>query len=57
MKVEKDIINDEFNVSLSEEELEHAFQSYENFINLLYDIAKNTYGKDIADKMFKNDSY
>lgn len=56
MKVEKDIIKNEFNVSLSKEELERAFQSKENLINLMYDIAKNTYGKEIADKMFRVDN-
>lgn len=53
MKVRKDIIKNEFNVSLSEEEIENAFQSYEDLIHLMYEIAKNTYGKAIADAMFQ----
>ena len=53
MKVEWDIINNEFNVSLSEEELRYAFKKEENLINLMYDIVKNTYGKELADEMYK----
>lgn len=53
MKVKKDIIKDEFNVSLSQEELQWAFQSEENLTNLMYDIVRNTYGKEFADEMFK----
>lgn len=56
MKVKKDIIKNEFDVSLSEEELKYAFQSEEHLTNLLYDIVKNTYGKELADEMFKGDS-
>jgi hypothetical protein len=57
MKVRKDIIKNEVDVSLSEEELKYAFKSEENLINLMYDIVKNTYGKDFADEMFKTDNY
>lgn len=34
MKVRKDIIKNEFDVSLSEEELKYAFKSEENLINV-----------------------
>ena len=54
MKTQYDYKSNQYDVQLSEQEIQDAFQSEENLNQLIYDIVKSTHGEYIADQLFKH---
>ena len=56
MRVDYNPRNHAFSVTLSGEELEKAFQNPSEYLLLLHNIVLETYGREMADKLFPLES-